>query len=577
VGYVIRATGTTTFAWQQLAHSDLSGIGSNAHSVIDTHLGSTSNPHSVDWSDVSAGHTSAAHSGVNHSDLNDDETAQHVDWAAAAAGTIHTDNYIEGGAGTDTTAIHDDTANEITAITPKTSLAASDEFILEDSGASYVKKAVTFANIEASISLANLGTRTHASLSDAPTDAHHTRYALTEDLDSSEISQLQNIDMTTISVAQWDYLGDLNQSIDTTGTPSFVSLTVTAGNLLMNGSGSDDERLRVPYLTGVPTSVDNGSIWIESDGVHAYYNGTEKILGEEGGGDNLGNHTATQEIDMTGSWYPMLDLNPSSTDASQKIIDITPSAALVGTGNWYGYWLDGSALDPASIPSVNGMYIDFSGIDLTNSPAVKGLTVVVPSTLNTATQYAGQFAGDGHVVLLCTADYGLHVDSGDVLVDDSILGNIDNDSNRKIYLHWSRCEVDTADTDKAYIDISANEIYITGTSSEDWCVAADFSDILYFLKQMNSGKTLTLTNIHVRAYSTGSPPGGLKVRTIENGTTGTENSKSSLGTSFTDYSFDVNDVTYSFGDVVSVQLAHNFVAGDRTVHIREIGFTYTLT
>lgn len=31
----------------QIAHGDLSGIGSNAHSVIDTHLGSTSNPHST--------------------------------------------------------------------------------------------------------------------------------------------------------------------------------------------------------------------------------------------------------------------------------------------------------------------------------------------------------------------------------------------------------------------------------------------------------------------------------------------------------------------------------------------------
>ena len=47
VGHVVRATGATTFAWQQLGHGDLSGIGSNAHSVIDTHLSSTSNPHTV--------------------------------------------------------------------------------------------------------------------------------------------------------------------------------------------------------------------------------------------------------------------------------------------------------------------------------------------------------------------------------------------------------------------------------------------------------------------------------------------------------------------------------------------------
>lgn len=40
VGWVLRATGAASAAWQQLAHGDLSGIGTNAHSVIDTHLAS---------------------------------------------------------------------------------------------------------------------------------------------------------------------------------------------------------------------------------------------------------------------------------------------------------------------------------------------------------------------------------------------------------------------------------------------------------------------------------------------------------------------------------------------------------
>lgn len=52
-----------------------------------------------------------------------------------------------GGAGTDTTAIHDNVAGEIMAIAPKTVLAANDEFILEDSGAADVKKAITATNL----------------------------------------------------------------------------------------------------------------------------------------------------------------------------------------------------------------------------------------------------------------------------------------------------------------------------------------------------------------------------------------------------------------------------------------------
>lgn len=50
------------------------------------------------------------------------------------------------------------------------------------------------------------------------------------------------------------------------------------GNFLMDGTTTDDERLRLPYLTGVPASVDNGSIWMEADGLHIYYNGAEKLV-----------------------------------------------------------------------------------------------------------------------------------------------------------------------------------------------------------------------------------------------------------------------------------------------------------
>jgi len=50
-------------------------------------------------------------------------------------------------------------------------------------------------------------TLSHSDLSGVGSDDHHTRYALTEDLSSNEISQLQNIDSVTISNTQWGYLG----------------------------------------------------------------------------------------------------------------------------------------------------------------------------------------------------------------------------------------------------------------------------------------------------------------------------------------------------------------------------------
>jgi len=47
-----------------------------------------------------------------------------------------------GGGGADANAVHVNAANEITAITEKTTIANIDEFIIEDSGASFIKKSV---------------------------------------------------------------------------------------------------------------------------------------------------------------------------------------------------------------------------------------------------------------------------------------------------------------------------------------------------------------------------------------------------------------------------------------------------
>lgn len=54
---------------------------------------------------------------------------------------------VSSGGGTDANAVHVNAANEITAITEKTSVDNQDEFILEDSDASYVKKSITRKNI----------------------------------------------------------------------------------------------------------------------------------------------------------------------------------------------------------------------------------------------------------------------------------------------------------------------------------------------------------------------------------------------------------------------------------------------
>jgi hypothetical protein len=54
---------------------------------------------------------------------------------------------VAAGGGTDANAVHVNVANEITAITEKTSVDNQDEFIIEDSGDSFVKKSIKRKNI----------------------------------------------------------------------------------------------------------------------------------------------------------------------------------------------------------------------------------------------------------------------------------------------------------------------------------------------------------------------------------------------------------------------------------------------
>ncbi len=50
-------------------------------------------------------------------------------------------------------------------------------------------------------------------------------------LTAAEITQLTNIDSSTISVAQWGYIGALNQGLSTTSSPTFNAATITNSGL----------------------------------------------------------------------------------------------------------------------------------------------------------------------------------------------------------------------------------------------------------------------------------------------------------------------------------------------------------
>ncbi len=67
--------------------------------------------------------------------------------SAKGAAHTHVESDVTDLAHTDTAAIHDDTANEITAVTIKGTPVDADEILIEDSAASFVKKAITLGTL----------------------------------------------------------------------------------------------------------------------------------------------------------------------------------------------------------------------------------------------------------------------------------------------------------------------------------------------------------------------------------------------------------------------------------------------
>ncbi|HKL12879.1 MAG TPA: hypothetical protein VJ907_04660, partial [Halanaerobiales bacterium] len=67
----------------------------------------------------------------------------------------------------------------------------------------------------------------HTDLTSISSDDHHTKYALTEDLASGEITQIQNIDSNTITNTQWGYLGALDQSVTSSSNVAFGNVDLS--------------------------------------------------------------------------------------------------------------------------------------------------------------------------------------------------------------------------------------------------------------------------------------------------------------------------------------------------------------
>jgi len=232
-------------------------------------------------------------------------------------------------------AIHSDVANEITAITAKEILDAADELLLEDSANSFNKKAVTAANIAAYIEAALNGPWLPLSAGPSypltgdlcnydPSDptiilaqsGAATQYAKIFDNynNSLHIQRYSPANSSIhISPVNTSLTGDVSVGLfletETAGNSDFLiyrgigtaevnhrfrangntDLCLATGDINIGGSLGDEllnvfgpmscqTYLKIPYLGAAPAVLTNGKIWMESDGLHIYYNGAEKVV-----------------------------------------------------------------------------------------------------------------------------------------------------------------------------------------------------------------------------------------------------------------------------------------------------------
>jgi len=236
--YVLKA-GNSDVVWGQVAYSELTGVPSEF--TPEAHVLGTSGPHTGSLPLTDLG--SYAHGSIIKGGSSDWEAlakgtdgyflkagASDISWAQLQESDISDLNH------NDTNAIHDNIANEITSITPKTTPVSNDEFVIEDSGASYVKKAVTFGNLESTIAHSNINddeATKHRLINDSGTsttelwssnkinselgnkaNTNHDFDTHSGDLDLADIGGYSAGRLIYGGVSDWDYL--------TPGTENYV-------------------------------------------------------------------------------------------------------------------------------------------------------------------------------------------------------------------------------------------------------------------------------------------------------------------------------------------------------------------
>lgn len=290
-GNVLRATGATAFAWATLAHGDLSDAPADAHHVefVSTDADNLILTHK---NISTAHHTPPVVGDFDHNDLAniDADDIKHI--TSAQLGALHTVVVAGDLDHNDLANIDADDINHLTdaqvtalhaAYTDGDAEAvitaeivggqsidnAIDSLISDHAGDDNAHHEVfesgDFTTAFAAESLANLGTRTHTSLSDAPEDAHHAKVHALIDATNHPESGLTSGHFLKATGTTTYAFGAHGLTASDVGA---ASLPVAEGDVTFTGTGGHD------HSSGDGgTKLDWDTCW--SDAVHSHASDSE--------------------------------------------------------------------------------------------------------------------------------------------------------------------------------------------------------------------------------------------------------------------------------------------------------------
>lgn len=185
---------------------------------------------------------SVLESTLNHDSLTGFVAAEHYRWDTdiSSTATIHPNNVVDG---SDASAIHDDTASEITAIAEKVSVADNDEFLMEDSADANAKKSIKWSNILKDVSMQDAYSKgaTSAGRQTTITETSAPVYTYCANLDAAFLQYIYWESVGTLTnngTAEIIYRTDRNHTGATALADDFVNLQVTRNNTMNNAGGS---------------------------------------------------------------------------------------------------------------------------------------------------------------------------------------------------------------------------------------------------------------------------------------------------------------------------------------------------